>query len=369
MPALRLEIACGGRAEIHVIDDAEVSVGGDATSELILDHPSVEPEHARIALRRGRILVIPSPRAHRSVRIGSQVVRAPSVLPPGRRAWVGEVSIAVAPATNVLPVIAPAGIRLGLERPARDGLRRFDAIAATGESAELAVASASPADEAAWLERVARSASAEPAARVLAHAALGASSPWALERLGSGVRLRSALDVVARGAVQLPPEASVVIISGVALALAALHSTWGPLGALDGELVHLGHDGAIRLVRPGPALDPWQDRRRWLAPERRRGGVPTRAADIWALGALARHLGLARHSPVVRRLAAADPEFRPTDLVEIAGRIRAEALAAGLDASTRHVGQLVDLVSPPARPLGRLQLRSAFLSDSAPSGS
>ncbi len=369
---LRLEIACGPRGEVHEVDAREVAVGGAAVDDLVVDHPSVEPAHARIALRRDRVLVVPNPRAHRSVRVGTRVVGAPVVVPVGAPVHLGEVTVWPSPASPHRPWV-PTGVVLGTERAAPDHLRRFQAQA-DGRPAELAWTVAPPAEVVPWLERVEASrtvASLPPLVEcgqrplVLQATAPGSEvGGWLVERVPRGVRLSVVLDALARGALTVPAEARVIIISQLAAGLTALHAAWGPHGAIDGRTVHLGADGRVVLMRPGPILSSWSDRvrRRFLAPERRHGGRPTVAADAWSVARLARDLG-APPDPWAR-LSEPDPARRPTELVALAEQARLAAVESGLDPSTRHLAQLVDLVTPPERPLVRVVARDL----SAPPG-
>lgn len=358
--SLRLEIRCGPRSAVHVVEARELSIGAAPTDDVVLDHPSVEPGHARVALRRDRILVVPSPRAHRSVRVGPRVIGAPVVAPAGATIHLGEVTIVATP-LSLPPVVPPPGVVLDRERAAPDEVRRFEAHSATERALELAWATAHADDRTAWSDRVARSASVPALAPLIDW---GSTSPdeaqtdvaWVLERVSRGVRLSVVLEAVARGALTVPREAAVIIVSQLAAGLTALQRSWGPHGALDGRLVQLGTDGRLVFLRPGPVLAGWSDRerRRYLAPERRRGGRPSLAADAWAVARIARDLG-APPGPWAR-LSDPDPARRPTDLTELAEQARRAAIGAGLDPSTRHLAQLVDLVFPSERPLARVNL-------------
>lgn len=350
---LRLEIACGVRREVHVVDAAEVAVGSASTDDVTIDHPTVEVSHARIALRRDRLLVIPNPRARRSVRVGARVIGAPVAVAAGACVRLGEISVEVAPGPT-RPIEVPSGVTLGREHASAHDVRRFEAATAHEPDAELMWSLALPDVAAAWLERVRASAAAAAPPPILGadHAASGLGV-WALERVGRGVRLATLLRAVRSGAVFAPREAAVMLVAQLAAALAGFHRSWGVHGALDGRVVHLGADGRVVILRPGPTPgEPDRERRRYLAPERRRGGQATATADAWAIARWAYELGAAP-APWAR-LAEPDPSRRPTDLIELAELARIEATSAGLDPSTRHLAQLVDLVSPPSRPLARV---------------
>ena len=118
---LRLEIACGARVEVIVTARAELSLGSAPDDDVLIDHPSVEPAHARLALRRGRILVIPSAKAHRSVQLARHALRAPAVVAAGSSLCVGDVRVTVSETTSCGAPSSPAGWSVIGERPWTDG--------------------------------------------------------------------------------------------------------------------------------------------------------------------------------------------------------------------------------------------------------
>ena len=352
---LRLEIAYGARVEVIVTARAELSLGSAPEDDVVIDHPSVEPAHARLAVRRGRILVIPSPKAHRRVQLERHALRAPAVVAAGSSLCVGDVRVTASEAASCDAPSSPVGWAVIGERPSTDGQRRFRVDRARGDVGELVLIRASSDVLARWDARVRRSGaiSAFPALRELRVTADGQGIDL-LEGLGAGVRLAGLLAAVARGAVHVPVEASVVIGHALLAGLAAIHPAWGALGSLDPRAVHLGIDGRVSIVRPAPLVEGWSDpaRRRYLAPERRYGATATPESDTWAVGRMLHDLGAP--PAALRSLAARDPEQRPRDLAALAERVRADALASGLDPSTTHVARLARLVVPPERPLARL---------------
>jgi hypothetical protein len=353
---LRLEIACGARVEVIVTARAELSLGSAPDDDVLIDHPSVEPAHARLALRRGRILVIPSAKAHRSVQLARHALRAPAVVAAGSSLCVGDVRVTASETTSCDAPSSPAGWSVIGERPWTDGQRRFRVDHVRGDVGELVLIRASSDLLARWDVRIRRSAtlSVFPALRELRESQDGQGVEL-LEGLGAGVRLAGVLAAVARGAVQVPLEASVVIGHALLAGLAAILPAWGPLGSLDPRAVHLGIDGRVSIVRPAPVVEGWSDpaRRRYLAPERRYGAPATPESDTWAVGRMLHELG--SRPTALRALGARDPQQRPRDLAALAEAVRADALGAGLDPSTTHVARLARLVVPPERPLARLR--------------
>lgn len=334
----------------------EVSLGRAAEDDIEVDHPSVEPAHARVAVRRGRVLVIPSPKVRRRVQLDAHALRAPAIVPAGGVLGLGDVTVSVVEVSpDDVPLPSLDGWAVLGERPAYDEQRRFAVCDDRGDLGELSVARGAADVLAAWAERVQASAGLTSFAAMRALGLGGHGHVELIEGLGRGVRLSAVLTAIARGAVQVPIEASVVIGHALLTALSTIHPVWGALGSLDPRAIHLGVDGRVSLVRPAPRVEAWQDpvRRRYLAPERRYGGPPTRAADVWAAGKILRELGA--RPGALRALGAEEPSARPLDLQALAARVHADALAAGLDPSTTHVARLARLVVPPDRPLARVR--------------
>jgi hypothetical protein len=353
---LRLEIACGARVEVIVTARAELSLGSAPEDDVLIDHSSVEAAHARLAVRRGRILVIPSPKAHRRVQLERHALRAPAVVAAGSSLGLGDVRVTASETASCDAPSGPVGWSIVGERPWTDGQRRFRVDHSGGDVGELVLTRALPDVLARWDVR-ARGSSAISAFPVLRELRVTSDGQGVdlLEGLGAGVRLAGVLAAVARGAVQVPIEASVVIGHALLVGLAAIHPVWGALGSLDPRAVHLGIDGRVSIVRPAPLVQGWSDpaRRRYLAPERRYGATATPESDAWAVGRMLHDLGA--RPAALRSLGAPDPEQRPRDLAALAEGVRADALRAGLDPSTTHVARLARLVVPPERPLARLR--------------
>lgn len=353
---LRLEISSGARVEVIVTARTELSLGSAPDDDVVIDHPSVEAGHARVAVRRGRILVIPSPKARRRVQLARHALRAPAVVEEGLQLGVGDVRVSAIEAASCDPPWTPDGWSVAGERAWTDAQRRFEVRDAHGDVGELGWAQATPDALDRWCARVAESSAlaAFPALRALRRSS-DIRGVELIEGLGRGVRLAAVLEAVARGAVQVPIEASVVIGHALLSGLAAIHPVWGALGSLDPRAVHLGVDGRVSIVRPAPVVAGWPDlaRRHYLAPERRYGAPATSASDAWAVGRMLSDLGV--RPGAWRVLGVRDPELRPTDHTVLAERVRVDALSAGLDPSTTHVARLARLVAPPERPLARLR--------------
>jgi serine/threonine protein kinase len=198
---------------------------------------------------------------------------------------------------------------------------------------------------------------AHPAlARVLE---LGVSGgvPFVARELAEGPGLARALE--RHGS--LPAPAALRLARGVAAGLGAVHAAGLAHGALRPESVVLDPRGHARLIDLGVApllppygVDPEADAllgpRRYLAPERRAGGPPSAAGDVYAAGALLAEAFTGRPvgelgeaapdptelpdglAPVLARCLAKNPEERYADGAELAealGPVRADLVSPG----------------------------------------
>ncbi|MCK6546850.1 FHA domain-containing protein kinase [Myxococcota bacterium] len=360
MPLVRVRVEYRGRVELHEVEGPDVELGRDRRADVVLHHESVAPRHARLMLRRGRLILADLGLAKQGTTRGRERLFAPVALAEGEPFGVGEVSLAawsVAPGDEGLSQRSIETSSVGVELESADpGARRYRVQLDDGARAELAIARPElrRVDAEAWLAKARATGPGRPPQLVpLAWWGVHERSPYLIERLPEGLRLAQLLDGVARGALTLPLEAVVVIIAQLAEAVAAFEQTWGVHGSLDPRMVHLGLEGAVVLLRPGPlATSPRAIEDAYLAPERRFGLPPTPSSDAFALGVLGKAvLGRRRDCPVRLRalcywLAHVTPTSRPRDLTAIAAELRDAAQAASLDPTAGHVARAVRLLAP-----------------------
>ena len=175
-----------------------------------------------------------------------------------------------------------------------------------------------------------------------------------------GPTLEGLLDRLRRERQPLPAAAALRVARSLATGLTAIHGARVPHGALRPAAVALDPRGHARLAElglalalPVPGIDEGVDRvlgpERYRAPERRAGGDPTPAADVYAAGVLLTELFSGRIAedgdppeapdatelpdglaPVLARCLAHDPADRYPDgaaLAEALTPIRAELIS------------------------------------------
>jgi hypothetical protein len=357
---VRFRAECRGRIELHEIDKAEIEIGRSTECDFVIDHQTVAPRHARILLRRGRLILADLGRWKTGTTRGRERVLAPVILEPGERFGVGDVALSAWPLVGKGRSLV--GSRLGegtviseIDSPDRE-LRRYRVMLPRGANAELCVAKREIDDREleAWLTNARKSQVRrhDHVPPVLGVGLLDDGGFYLLEQIPVGLRLAALIAGIERGAVRLPVEAAIAIVAHVAQSVAAMNDVWGPHGAIDSRRVHLGIDGSALLMRPGPSVvqpDAFADT--YLAPERRYGSEPSIAADAFALGVLGKTVLASRPDCPTRIraiccwLAHADPRRRPRDLQEVAHELRMAAQGAGLDPTFGHVARVTRLLS------------------------
>lgn len=353
-------MALGPRAEVHQLAKGTVSIGSGPAADLRVPHSSVYPLHARLLLRRGRLLLVGAGGAQRAVRVGTRPVYAPVVLADGAVFGLGEVELSaeLAPPGWVELVGRPVqGHTISVERPASGGLRRFSL---SGSDAELLVSGQASAEVEPWVKAMRDSVSPEQARRLAALTEVADLEGRAafIEALGPGVRLGRVIAQAEDDKLTIPLPARLHIVAEVAAALGALHARAGAHGALDPDHVSLGIDGSVSVLRPGPSPAP---ARRYASPERRRGGRASKAADSWGLARVAAALGafadpgLEELKRLFLRLSRPEPERRPLDLLALSEEVQAAAVGLGLDPSTGHTARLARLLYTSPEPIAGVQ--------------
>lgn len=370
MARLVVTLALGARVEVHELDGERVDLGSASDCDLRLRHPSIEPRHARLLARRGRVVLVDLGAA-RGVRLGGRVVRAPVLLEEGASFGVGELRGAarvedgpswVGAELPPFGASRAAGLRLRARLPDSEaGLLRFSGRLDGGPRVGVRVArpELDPDRRDAWLE-AARAAPSGPHHAPVLGAGLRDGRAWLAEVTRPGVPLTALLAAVGRGGVTVPAEAGVALIAQLAEALAARGA---PHGDLVPDSVRLGLDGAVEVLLPGPELAADVPTRRPFLSERRRCGAPATAdCDRFALAALVKAL---------RLQGASSADLRATlegdaDWSEIAAAARAGAHARGLDPSTGHLARLARLLDlEDGAPLAEVRPASRFDAASA----
>jgi hypothetical protein len=359
MALVRIRAECRGRVELHEIDGSEIEIGRGEDCDLVIDHPTVAPKHARVLCRRGRLILADLGRSKTGTTRGRERVLGPVMLNPGERFRVGDVSLCAWTSVEVDRSLVGrdvSGAAVMTEIESSDGaIRRYRVLLPGEHQGELAVLNKGLENRIgeAWLERARGSADfvCEHIPRVFA-VGLFETRHFLVEAIPSGVRLAALLEGVARGAVRLPVEATIVIVAHLAQSVAAMNVAWGPHGSIDPRRVHLGLDGSVVVLRPGIAGGtPDSVADTYLAPERRYGSPPTLAADAFALGVLGKSVLCSRSDCPTRIraicywLAHVDPMRRPHDLQEVAQELRRAAQGAGLDPTFGHVARVTRLLS------------------------
>lgn len=355
---VRFRIECRGRVELHEITKNEIEIGRSTSCDLVIDHPTIAPRHARMLVRRGRLILADLGKTKIGTTRGRHRVIAPVALEPTEPFRLGEVKISASLVDESLRSFVGERISEGilmaeLETPDR-AVRRYRVALTDGDMGELALVDPGECDAGfVWVDRARASRSPSPNLPELLGFGHFDRRPYLVERVRKGIRLASLLDGVARGTVQPPIETLIATIALVARSVAAMNSAWGPHGAIDPRRVQLGLDGSVLLLRPGPhpsEVGTLADA--YVAPERRICAQPTVPGDAFALGVLGKTI-LHRRSDCPTRiraicywLAHVDSARRPRDLEQVAGELQRAAQNAGLDPTFGHVARMARLLSP-----------------------
>lgn len=345
MSGLRVRLTARDRSELLALPGPDVVIGSDPDADLVLDHPSVAPTHARLILRRGRVIIADLGHSPTGVTRGSDRLHAPVTLNPGGAVGVGDLRLEA----WVGPVILHASAH---EHECPDpGLRRFPDFGGARPGEHL------------YLEPGVASASWEERARAVALR----EGDHLFEPLPPGLRWSRLERAVREGRVSLPTEALVVLAVELLSAYGPFARTFGPHGLIDGRRVHLGLDGSLRILLPGP-VDHFRDPAQLeaLAPERRYGLRPTHEADVYSLGVMLGALDPESRIPglskVLPGLLAEEPEGRRAELPWVVEVLRAQAHQQGLDPAAHHLARAVRVVEPdPARRISYVGAERAAL--------
>jgi hypothetical protein len=357
MALVRMRVACRGRTELHEISGPDVEIGRDPSCRLSIDHPSVAPHHARVLVRRNRMILTDLGQARTGTSRDGERVLAPIALNDGDTFLLGDVSFRARLVSEDDRGFAGCTIargKIARELESFDPQTRRYELEVEGRRAELAVVEPSVSRDRAgrWMERMNRSAALVPHLAPLLACETIEDRASIIEAAPGGIRASTLIEAIEAGIVGVPVEAMIVVLAHLADAVAAIGSAIGAHGAVDPAFVQLGLDGSISLLRPGPHLDERSLKDELVAPERRFFFEATPAGDAFALGKIgATLLRLSGESPARLRaicawLAHADAERRPKDLRTLSTELRSAAMRDGLDPTYGHVARAVRAIAP-----------------------
>lgn len=365
---VRFRVAWRGLVELHEVLGQDLMIGSDPRCDLVITHPTVARRHAKVLIRRGRLLLLDVGQSKQGTTRGKERLAAPVTLAPGESFGVGEVQVRAwsiaAEERGLVGQELPQG-RVVAELESFDPALRLYRVEAVGGRAELMVPQEAAQGVDFWRARLNRALAARLAPGTSLLELDGA--PALLEPIPDGIRLNFLLEAVEAGRCQLPPSMALLALFDLLEGLIALSGPFGPHGALAPCRAHLGTDGMISLLRPGPQTLP--QRSDHSPPER--GPLadppavgPSAAADLYALGVILKRLtqasgpgGLAALNALAVWFCHADPSCRPASLEEAhaAAQEVARALPA-LGQARRQLANLVRLLCPDSsRTLGRAQ--------------
>jgi hypothetical protein len=336
MASLRVRVSSGARRELHELEGADIALGRHPSADLSIDHPSVADLHARLLIRRSRLILVDLGTAPKGTRVRGARLQAPIALGARTPFFLGEIKLSAWITSDAdgpwIEAVQGFEIRAELDGAER-GYRRFLVSDRAGRTGELVVPPKTSPEP------------SGPGPVVLARGARFGRPFW-IEDVPRGVRLEALAEAAMSGKLRLPLEGWVAIVAQVAEAAGALHLAGRAHGSIEPRRIQLGHDGSISLLRPALAAG-------------------TIEGDILAIGRIARML----LGPEGRKRADWKPSFdpvlgsllgRPIDrpkehLAEAARTLRNLAHEVSLDPSTAHITRLVRLLSaerqtPLARP-------------------
>jgi hypothetical protein len=347
---IRIRLSCRGRVEYFDLEGDTV-LGRGEQADLSIDHPSIAAQHARVLVRRGRLILA---ELGGLVGVKGDLLRAATTLRDGETFRLGDIA---ATAWVMPPSCAGRSIgeiALGGERDAfAVGTRRYEATL-HGRRFEVAVLDRGTFEDheiEAWRTRIAKSDSFTLDGCVAI-----------AERVPLGIRLAQVIESVDGDRISVSPELTLAVVRRVAEALAIHHDASGPHAAVVPGAVQLTLDGDVVVLRPGPRpMDPIRDVA-WCSERRRMNLIPSIGDDAFALSRLAAALGGER---VARELPEPEEIRTRAAFTDWAARLVAVADRWRLDPSAAHIARVVRLLSDRGRPLARMVRKS--LAISAPS--
>lgn len=371
MALVRLRIAHRGQAELHEVDGPDIEIGRDPSCQLSVDHTSLAQHHARILIRRNRLILTDLGQAKTGTSRSGERVLAPVALADGEAFTLGDVEFSAR-----LVDVRDRGLRgrsfsfgtVVAELESEDlRVRRYELRTREDTRAELVVVQPEVSIELAhaWASRMSSTSREQPHLAPLLGCETIDGRPAIIEAVPAGLRASQLIEAAQNGLIGVPVEAMIVVLAHLADAVAALGTAIGAHGAIDPASVQLGIDGSISLLRPGPCPDDRSLKDELVAPERRFTFEATPAGDAFALGKIgALLLSLTEGCPPRMRaicawLAHAEPRRRPADLSTLASELRSAAMKDGLDPTFAHVARAVRALIPSrSKPLATVMTRS-----------
>jgi hypothetical protein len=320
------------------LEGPDVLFGRDPSADLRVEHPSIAPRHARLLVRRGRLILA---ELGGLVAVGQARISAPTTLDEGETFRIGDVWITAWTSLEPSAVGRSVGGATVLEEidPVFSGSRRYRADLAAG-AAEVSILGAG--FDAHEVERFC-SASSKGGGAIETFEGRTAM----IERSAPGIRLDRLIDAMRTGRVRPSIEVAVAIVRRLAERVTRFHDDVGPHAGLCPESVRLGMDGDVRLALPGPRpLDP---RSRCASKSRRMGLEPSFADDAFAIRSIGRELGGEDVAKLLLPFAKARTRGAFREVVE---GLPAASDRLEIDPSSGHVARVVRLLHP--RPEHRL---------------
>ncbi len=345
---IRIRISSRGRVEYFDLDGADAVLGKGDGAALSIDHPSIARRHARLLLRRGRLILA---ELGGLVVRGGERLRAATTLEEGEAFRLGDVEAAAWVREPALSGRLFDRVLLLAEcDPIVGGTRRYHATH-EGRSAEVTVlepGAFAPHELAEWSARLEQTRRLAPP--LLASGALD-GRPAIAERVPVGIRVSSLLDNLESGRVAVSLEVALAVVRRLAESLSSIHHADGPHAGLVPGAVQLGLDGDVVLLRPGPRpMDP-RHHDRWSSPTRRMNLPPSIADDAYALARLGE--ALAGKAALQDALAGSASIRTRGAFVEWTAALLPLCDRLQVDPSAAHVARVVRLLSDRARPLAK----------------
>jgi hypothetical protein len=342
---IRIRLSCKNRVEYFDFDH-DVVLGRGEGADLSIDHPSINPRHARLLLRRGRLILAD---LGGLVAIGEERLRAATTIREGEIFRVGDVEASACVMSEASAIGRSLGeVRLEAEQDAISlGTRRYQGTAG-GRRAEVTVADPDAFEShelEAWVSRMERSEGLAPA--LLARGELD-GRPAIAERVPLGIRLSSLIEDVESDRVAVSRELALAVLRRLLESIAPYHDAIGPHAGLVPRAVQLTLDGDVLLLRGGPRPShPVRDAR-WCSSMRRMNLPPSLADDAFALVRIGEVLG---GRAIAEELPHPEQVHARASFTEWASRLLALSNRWGVDPSALHVARVVRLLTDRGRPL------------------
>jgi hypothetical protein len=333
--------------EYFEFDDHDVVLGRGEGTDLSIDHPSISGRHARVLMRRNRLILAD---LGGLVAVGEERLRAATTIGDGQKFRVGDVEArawVMRERSLIGRTLRDVTLTAEID-PIYFGTRRYQASTG-GRRAEVSVLEDAFAahEVSAWRARMEQTESFAPA--LLAASEIEGRAAIA-ERVPLGIRLSAVIESLESERIAVSRELALAVLRRLAESL-SVHHAIAPHGGVIPEAVGLTMEGDVLLLRPGPRpSDPLLDAR-WCSEMRRMNLPPSIGDDAFALARIGEALGgeaIAETLSGEVRTRAGFSE-QASRLVELSDRWK-------VDPSAAHVARVVRLLADRGRPLA---IRSA----------